>query len=290
MFATITKYSDNELNGSPAGPYTEANDEEHGRVIRTERVEHVYRISGAGRIPSIDPSDPSLVSTFEKCAEDNGSVPKIKLISRQLKLEEKMPPPRIVQETSPPHTTLTKCEETTIKPEEVSTTVDQRGIVFTKTVNNEQIKHTVQKQTYQTFVVDDTQTEQPSAKNNLERLIQSVIPITSIIPTDLHSERARTYVLVYGKDAERPPRNDEQFGEDSVMSTNLIEKENRTIETITYKTLRNGKVHTTLEHRITINGPEAIHASELKIAISEATATNPNFEVVSVEIKEERLP
>ncbi|KAI6181791.1 4-1-CTD domain-containing protein [Aphelenchoides besseyi] len=154
----------------------------------------------------------------------------------------------------------------------VAVTVLTLSVHGIKTVNNEQIKHTVQKQTYQTFVVDDTQTEQPSAKNNLERLIQSVIPITSIIPTDLHSERARTYVLVYGKDAERPPRNDEQFGEDS------------------YKTLRNGKVHTTLEHRITINGPEAIHASELKIAISEATATNPNFEVVSVEIKEERLP
>lgn len=47
------------LEQPSAGPYTPANDTNHGKVIREERVEQIYCIIGNGndKVPSVDPLD-----------------------------------------------------------------------------------------------------------------------------------------------------------------------------------------------------------------------------------------
>jgi hypothetical protein len=58
MFKTITNYA-NELNSE--GPYTSPNETKHGKVIRHEKVDQTYKITGQGQPPIIDPTDPVLI-------------------------------------------------------------------------------------------------------------------------------------------------------------------------------------------------------------------------------------
>jgi len=60
------------------------------------------------------------------------------------------------EESSLPHTTTHTWHETVAGPETVSTEVDEHGNVVRRTVvKTEQVKHTVQTQSYQTFAVDE---------------------------------------------------------------------------------------------------------------------------------------
>ncbi|KAI6182140.1 Moesin/ezrin/radixin-like protein 1 [Aphelenchoides bicaudatus] len=238
MFKTITNYA-NELKSE--GPYTPANDK-HGQVIRHEKVDQVYRITGAGQIPHFDPTDP---------------------------------------ETNPPRTTLQSWHEKTVGPETVTEEVDEHGNLIRKTIKTEQVKHTVQKQSYQTYTV-------PQSPSDLKQTLDSIQSISSSIPTSLPS--GQTHVLVYGRDGElREPLQNEQFDENQSVSTKVVTTGNRTIETITYKNVKDGVVHTNVEHRVTITGPEIDQDAELRRAIAEATGLNPKYEVQRIEIKEERL-
>jgi hypothetical protein len=103
-------------------------------------------------------------------------------------------------------------------------------IACRKTTKTEQVKHTVQKQTYQSFTVDDDKNE-PSSLSTLERTLDSIQPIASSIPI---GGQAKTRVLVYGRDGElREPTQDEQYDENQIVSSKVVTTGNRTIETIT---------------------------------------------------------
>lgn len=63
---------------------------------------------------------------------------------------------------------------------------------------------------------------------------------------------------------------------------------NRTIETITYKTEKDGVVETHVEHRVTIHSDGDIdHDAELSQAIAEATQMNPDMVVEKIEVRQE---
>jgi len=250
MFKTITNFT-NDRNKSSSGPYVPANDND-GSVIRNERIEQVYRITGNGQAPEFDATDP---------------------------------------ETKPPRTTLQSWNETTVGPEQVTTEVDEHGNLIKKTVKTEQVKRTVQKQTYQSYTVgDDDSKFESQSPNDLKQTLDSIQTINSSIPTNLPAGQAHTRVLVYGRDGElREPLQSEQFDENQTVSSKIVTSGNRTIETITYKNKKDGVVHTNVEHRVTITGPEVDQDAELRRAIEEATGLNPKYEVQRIEIKEERL-
>jgi hypothetical protein len=91
----------------------------------------------------------------------------------------------------------------------------------------------------------------------LKQTLESVQSISSSIPTNLPTGQARTHVLVYGKDGElREPLQGETFDENQIVESKVVTTGNRTIETITYKNIKDGVVHTNVEHRVTITGPE----------------------------------
>ncbi|KAL0861240.1 hypothetical protein ABMA27_008805 [Loxostege sticticalis] len=77
--------------------------------------------------------------------------------------------------------------------------------------------------------------------------------------------------------------------EGEVVSSQTISSKTRTVETITYKTERNGVVETRVEQKITIqsDGDPIDHDRALAEAIQEATAMNPDMTVEKIEIQQQ---
>ncbi|XP_048000948.1 protein 4.1 homolog isoform X3 [Leguminivora glycinivorella] len=74
-----------------------------------------------------------------------------------------------------------------------------------------------------------------------------------------------------------------------IVSSQTISSKTRTVETITYKTERNGVVETRVEQKITIqsDGDPIDHDRALAEAIQEATAMNPDMTVEKIEIQQQ---
>uniref|UniRef100_A0A0N5A9N7 FERM domain-containing protein n=1 Tax=Syphacia muris TaxID=451379 RepID=A0A0N5A9N7_9BILA len=73
-----------------------------------------------------------------------------------------------------------------------------------------------------------------------------------------------------------------------LISSRTITSGNRTFETVTYKTEKNGIVETHVEHRVTIHSKGDIdHDAELCQAILEATDMNPDMTVEKIEVRQE---
>ncbi|KAK5970897.1 hypothetical protein GCK32_020813 [Trichostrongylus colubriformis] len=72
------------------------------------------------------------------------------------------------------------------------------------------------------------------------------------------------------------------------VSCKTLTSGNRTVETYTYKTERDGIIETHVEHRVTIHSDEPIdHDAELSQAIMEATQMNPDMTVEKIEVRQE---
>ncbi|XP_061391417.1 protein 4.1 homolog isoform X2 [Musca vetustissima] len=78
-------------------------------------------------------------------------------------------------------------------------------------------------------------------------------------------------------------------GEGEIVSTQTVSSKTRTVETITYKTERDGIVETRVEQKITIqsDGDPIDHDRALAEAIQEATAMNPDMTVEKIEIQQQ---
>ncbi|XP_044744973.1 protein 4.1 homolog isoform X2 [Coccinella septempunctata] len=74
-----------------------------------------------------------------------------------------------------------------------------------------------------------------------------------------------------------------------IISSQTISSKTRTVETITYKTERDGVVETRVEQKITIqsDGDPIDHDRALAEAIQEATAMNPDMTVEKIEIQQQ---
>jgi len=77
--------------------------------------------------------------------------------------------------------------------------------------------------------------------------------------------------------------------EGEIISTQTVSSKTRTVETITYKTERDGIVETRVEQKITIqsDGDPIDHDKALAEAIQEATAMNPDMTVEKIEIQQQ---
>ncbi|XP_052744570.1 protein 4.1 homolog isoform X2 [Bicyclus anynana] len=100
----------------------------------------------------------------------------------------------------------------------------------------------------------------------------------------LHGAAARMSTGPQVTEEEEPASAD---GE--VVSSQTISSKTRTVETITYKTERNGVVETRVEQKITIqsDGDPIDHDRALAEAIQEATAMNPDMTVEKIEIQQQ---
>lgn len=94
---------------------------------------------------------------------------------------------------------------------------------------------------------------------------------------------SRSVAYDAGTQNERP---EEGLGE--FVSCKTLTSGNRTVETYTYKTERDGIIETHVEHRVTIHSEEPIdHDAELSQAIMEATQMNPDMTVEKIEVRQE---
>lgn len=77
--------------------------------------------------------------------------------------------------------------------------------------------------------------------------------------------------------------------EGEIVSSQTISSKTRTVETVTYKTEKDGVVETRVEQRITIqsDGDPIDHDKALADAIQEATAMNPDMTVEKIEIQQQ---
>ncbi|XP_050541075.1 protein 4.1 homolog isoform X2 [Daktulosphaira vitifoliae] len=75
-----------------------------------------------------------------------------------------------------------------------------------------------------------------------------------------------------------------------IVSTQAISSKTRTVETVTYKTEKDGVVETRVEQKITIqsDGDPIDHDKALADAIQEATAMNPDMTVEKIEIQQQQ--
>merc|ERR1739842_169631 len=74
-----------------------------------------------------------------------------------------------------------------------------------------------------------------------------------------------------------------------IISSQAITSKTRTVETITYKTEKDGVVETRVEQKITIqsDGDPIDHDKALAEAIQEATRMNPDMTVEKIEIQQQ---
>ncbi|KAG5671518.1 hypothetical protein PVAND_001712 [Polypedilum vanderplanki] len=81
----------------------------------------------------------------------------------------------------------------------------------------------------------------------------------------------------------------DQANQSEIVSTQTVSSKTRTVETITYKTERDGVVETRVEQKITIqsDGDPIDHDKALAEAIQEATAMNPDMTVEKIEIQQQ---
>jgi len=74
-----------------------------------------------------------------------------------------------------------------------------------------------------------------------------------------------------------------------IITSQTLSSKVRTVETLTYKTEKDGVVETRVEQKITIqsDGDPIDHDNALKAAIQEATAMNPELTVEKIEIQQQ---
>ncbi|KAK6729279.1 hypothetical protein RB195_006370 [Necator americanus] len=223
-------------------------EDKDGKLVRRETNELKYHLKGEGTSPGFDPQNP---------------------------------------ESGQPHTTISTWQESSRLPDEVTTEYDEKGNKITRTLKTSQVKHTVQKQTFQNYVVP---TEGQPGVVTVERLHEETTPlgVTAIATNGSASSPhvVETHSRSIAYEADPNELHHEGLGE--FVSCKTLTSGNRTVETYTYKTERDGIIETHVEHRVTIHSDEPIdHDAELSQAIMEATQMNPDMTVEKIEVRQE---
>uniref|UniRef100_A0A914WG63 Band 4.1 C-terminal domain-containing protein n=1 Tax=Plectus sambesii TaxID=2011161 RepID=A0A914WG63_9BILA len=287
-----------EHDAEPKQDYEPAADSD-GKLVKTVRTTEVYRISGTGEPPVLDPNDTSLQRTLDLSKASNGASPTVELVKRNTTVayaaDKAVPEEKefLLTEGSGPHTTVRSWQETAEGPETVTTETDEHGNIITRTVKSHQVKQTIQRQTYQTYQVPlDEEGGDGQQTTTVTRQLYSPAhgqPVSAPVgengvPLVESHSRTIAYEAAGGSDSTHIPDN--VPGE--FVSSRTVTSGNRTVETITYKTEKDGVVETHVEHRVTIHsGGEIDHDAELSAAIMEATNMNPDMTVEKIEVKQE---
>uniref|UniRef100_A0A1I7VBH7 Moesin/ezrin/radixin homolog 1 n=1 Tax=Loa loa TaxID=7209 RepID=A0A1I7VBH7_LOALO len=189
-----------------------------------------------------------------------------------------------------PHTNVESWQKTVNEPETVVNSVDHQGNIVKKTIKTRQVTGTVQQQTYQPSDLlsrnDDSEMGVTEAMKKSFTLSDDVNVTDSHAPIIETVDHKLTYEPTSGVDEVNGNDYSDIPGE--LVSSHTVTQGNRTIETITYKTEKNGAIETHVEHRVTIHSCDDIdHDAELSQAILEATNMNPDMTVEKIEVKHE---
>uniref|UniRef100_A0AAF5CSI3 Cytochrome b561 domain-containing protein n=1 Tax=Strongyloides stercoralis TaxID=6248 RepID=A0AAF5CSI3_STRER len=278
------------LNGTvslqqSSGPYRKAEPLD-GEVIREERIEHVYKLRGTGNAPTLDPSDMSLSATLAKCVEENSSLPRVTMVCKDVHVKDYgVLEPYITEESNLPHTTIQSWQETDVGPDTIYTETDPSGKVTKKTIKTQQTKHTIQKQSYQTFNVDDNTL--PPKNTTIDKTVKVTTPrISSGTKGPVVETRTRTVAYECHPEEALVTKDGDVPGE--FVSSKTVTTGNKTIETITYKTEKDGIVETRVEHKVTIHSDDNVdHDAELSQALLDVTSMDPDMAIEKIEVKQE---
>ncbi|CAI2293152.1 unnamed protein product [Caenorhabditis sp. 36 PRJEB53466] len=264
------------------------------KEVRHETREQQFRLTGDGYTSGFNPNDPSLMATIQRAERLNASSPRLEHAERTFTVRANAPLPVSFEESGQPYTTVSTWQETSDLPEQVEVYTDENGRQITRTVKSSQVKHTVQTQSFQNYIVDGDQV--PVGVVDVERSREQLTPLgqqassssgqqngDGIVETQT---RTMTYEAQGGENAAPPGWAEQGLGE--YVSSKSVTQGNRTIETITYKTEKDGVIETHVEHRVTIHSDGDIdHDAELSQAILEATQMNPDMVVEKIEVRQE---
>ncbi|KAK6059231.1 hypothetical protein COOONC_03144, partial [Cooperia oncophora] len=172
----IQKHSFYLKSGAFILPHYVDPEEKDGRVVRRETNELKYRLKGEGLSPNFDPQNPSLASTMAQAERLNLRSPRLEHAERTVTVRALAPLPLSYEESGQPHTTISTWQESSRLPDEVTTEYDEKGNKITRTLKTSQVKHTVQKQTFQNYVVPTD--EQPGVVT-VERIREETTPLSA---------------------------------------------------------------------------------------------------------------
>nr|XP_023021915.1 protein 4.1 homolog isoform X2 [Leptinotarsa decemlineata] len=122
---------------------------------------------------------------------------------------------------------------------------------------------------------------------------EGIVQTESIVyrgdPTVIHSTTSVPVVATEARKVNLTSDDGAYSATGEIVSSQTISSKTRTVETITYKTERDGIVETRVEQKITIqsDGDPIDHDRALAEAIQEATAMNPDMTVEKIEIQQQ---
>nr|CAH7720845.1 unnamed protein product [Callosobruchus chinensis] len=122
-----------------------------------------------------------------------------------------------------------------------------------------------------------------------EGIVQTESVIYRGDPTVVHSTTNVPVVATESRKVNLTSDDGSYSATGEIVSSQTISSKTRTVETITYKTERDGVVETRVEQKITIqsDGDPIDHDRALAEAIQEATAMNPDMTVEKIEIQQQ---
>ncbi|XP_057654621.1 protein 4.1 homolog isoform X1 [Diorhabda carinulata] len=130
----------------------------------------------------------------------------------------------------------------------------------------------------------------PIYKDNIpEGIVQTESIVYRGDPTIIHSTTNVPVVATEARKVNLTSEDGTYSATGEIISSQTISSKTRTVETITYKTERDGVVETRVEQKITIqsDGDPIDHDKALAEAIQEATAMNPDMTVEKIEIQQQ---
>jgi len=130
----------------------------------------------------------------------------------------------------------------------------------------------------------------PIVKTEAFKYQPSSVPITkqttTTVPVVLTETRK---VMAVEPEQTLSTFNDVPVSGSEIVSSQTVSSKTRTVETVTYKTEKDGQVETRVEQKITIqsDGDPIDHDKALLDAIQEATMMNPDMTVEKIEIQQQ---
>ncbi|KAI6222127.1 Moesin/ezrin/radixin-like protein 1 [Aphelenchoides besseyi] len=130
----------------------------------------------------------------------------------------------------------------------------------------------------QTSESDKKHKEKPKSKHDTSSSSNSSVEVEERHHI-LHGEGQTVLPL-----SSSPNKTDEFVEESETISSKVVTTGNRTVETITYTTIKDGVQHSRVEHRVTVNPSEVDSEAALKRAIAESTGLSSRYQVQGLSV------
>ncbi|KAK6030099.1 FERM central domain protein, partial [Ostertagia ostertagi] len=247
-------------------------EEKDGRVVRRETNELKYRLKGEGISPNFDPQNPSLASTMAQAERLNLRSPRLEHAERTVTVRALAPLPLSYEESGQPHTTISTWQESSRLPDEVKTEYDEKGNKITRTLKTSQVKHTVQKQTFQNYVVPTD--EQPGIVT-VERIREETTPLNAAAVATNGSAGSPHVVETHSRSVARSA---------SLCPAKPNDRQSNCGD-LTTKSNADVFIETLRRHLCPNSIPMSIDTTLQ--AIMEATQMNPDMTVEKIEVRQE---